>query len=243
MFDREAFERAKATNAERQSADDGLRRLALQIITDSDRFAYGYSWTWLGLPLLQMPEDMIAVQEVIWETRPDVIIETGIAWGGSVLFYASLLQLLGKGKVIAIDLNLMDHVRDKIMSYPFSDRIRLFNGSSIDPAVVAQVKAEIPPGASVMLSLDSNHTHEHVLTELRTYGPMVTKGQFAVVCDTVVEDIPTQTHRPRPWGPGNNPKTALDEYLSETDGFVVDPRLAAKQLLTYHPGGYLRRVK
>src|SRR4051812_8335103 len=146
MFDRDAFERSKQNNAERQSADPDLRRLALQLINDSDRFAYGYNWTWLGLPMIQMPEDVIVAQEVIWETRPDVIIETGIAWGGSVLFNASMLQLIGKGKVIAVDLNLMDHVAEKIMSMPFSERIRLFKGSSTDPEIVARIKAEIPPG-------------------------------------------------------------------------------------------------
>jgi len=243
MFDRDAFERAKQSNAERQAADPNLRRLALQIINDSDRFAYGYNWTWLGLPMIQMPEDVIVAQEVIWETRPDVIIETGIAWGGSVLFNASMLQLIGKGKVLAVDLNLMDHVAAKIMSFPFSDRITLFKGSSTDPEIVARIKAEIPAGASVMVTLDSNHTHEHVLNELRTDGPLVTKGQFAVVGDTIIENMPDTSHRPRAFGPGNSPKTALDQYLSETDCFTVDPRLNAKQLLTYHPGGYLRRIK
>ena len=188
MFDRDAFEHTKQSNAQRQAADVGLRRLALQIINDSDRFAYGYNWTWLGVPMIQMPEDVVVAQEVIWETRPDVIIETGIAWGGSVLFNASMLQLIGNGKVVAVDLNLMDHVAEKIMSYPFSNRIKLFKGSSTDPEIVARIKAEIPAGASVMVTLDSNHTHEHVLNELRTYGPLVTKGNFAIVGDTIIEE-------------------------------------------------------
>ncbi len=157
--------------------------------------------------------------------------------------YASILQLIGKGKVVAVDLNLMDHVTEQIMSYPFSNRIHLYKGSSTAPDILAKIKSHIEPGQSVMLLLDSDHTHEHVLNELRLYGPLVTKGQYLVVSDTVVEDIPEQKHRPRRWGPGNNPKTALNAYLGEVDGFEADRYLNSKLLLTYSPGGYCRRVR
>ncbi len=238
MFVRDEFEEAKRRDAVAQSNNVELNKLALEIVTKSDKYNYGYQWTWLGLPVIQLPQDIVAIQEIIWETKPDIIIETGIAWGGSVILYASLMQLAGKGSVIGIDLNLMDHVSAQIMSYPFSNRIHLYKGSSIDPALVAQVKRHVEPGRSVMVVLDSNHTHDHVLQELRTYAPLVTKGQFLVVSDTVVEDIPAQTHRQRPWGPGNNPGTALKAYLAETDRFEIHGNTDRKLLMTYCPGGY-----
>lgn len=242
MFDRVEFDKQNLTRAAEMSRDEGLRKRALDLVIDSDKFGYGYQWTWLGLPIIQLPQDIVATQEIIWKAKPDVIIETGIAWGGSVALYASLLQLIGKGKVVAIDLNLMDHVSDQIMSCPFSSRIHLYKGSSTDPAIVEKVRAHIEPGQSVMVLLDSNHTHQHVLDELRAYGPLVTKGQYVVVSDTVVEDIPEQTHRTRPWGPGDNPKTALYQYLKETNRFEIDYEIDNKLLLSFSPHGYCRCV-
>jgi cephalosporin hydroxylase len=243
MFDRVEFDAQNRTHAAQMSRDDGLRKRALDLVIESDKYGYGYQWTWLGLPIIQLPQDIVATQEVIWKSKPDVIIETGIAWGGSVALYASLLQLIGKGKVVAVDLNLMDHVSEQIMSYPFSDRIHLYKGSSTDPQIVSKVRAHIEPGQSVMVLLDSNHTHQHVLEELRAYAPLVTKGQYVVVSDTVVEDIPAQKHRTRPWGPGNNPKTALSAYLEETKRFEIDQEINRKLLLTYTPDGYARCVE
>jgi cephalosporin hydroxylase len=243
MFDRVEFDRQNLTRAAEMSRDDSLRKRALDLVIESDKYGYGYQWTWLGLPIIQLPQDIVATQEIIWKSKPDVIIETGIAWGGSVALYASLLQLIGKGKVVAVDLNLMDHVSDQIMSYPFSDRIHLYKGSSTDPQVVSKIQAHIEPGHSVMVLLDSNHTHQHVLEELRIYAPLVTKGQYVVVSDTVVEDIPAQTHRTRPWGPGDNPKTALHAYLKETKRFEIDQEINRKLLLTYTPDGYARCVE
>src|SRR5690349_10957552 len=133
MFDRVEFDRQNLTRAAEMSRDDGLRKRALDLVIESDKYGYGYQWTWLGLPIIQLPQDIVATQEIIWKSKPDVIIEAGIAWGGSVALYASLLQLIGKGKVVAVDLNLMDHVSNQIMSYPFSDRIHLYKGSSTDP--------------------------------------------------------------------------------------------------------------
>jgi cephalosporin hydroxylase len=242
MFIREDLETDKRKNARAQSQDQALRDVARDFIIRSDKYGYGYQWTWLGLPIIQMPQDIVLTQEIIWETKPDLIIETGIAWGGSVALYASMLQLIGKGKVIAVDLNLMDHVTAQIMRYPFSNRIHLYKGSSTDPAIVAKIKAHVEPGQSVMVLLDSNHTHDHVLQELNLYAPLVTKGQFLVVSDTVVEDIPPQGHRPRGWGPGNNPKTALQAFLKEHKDFDVDPYVNGKLLLTYSPSGYCRRI-
>lgn len=243
MFNREELEAAKKKNGEAQYNDGALRKLALDFVVESDKYDYGYQWTWLGLPFIQMPQDIVATQEIIWETKPDVIIETGIAWGGSTVFYASLQQLLGKGKVLAVDLNLRDHVAKQMMGYPFSDRINLYQGSSTDPAIVNQIKAQIEPGQSVMVLLDSNHTHEHVLDELRIYAPLVSKGQYLVVSDTIIETLPPTKHRPRPWGRGNNPMSALKAYLKETDRFVTDETVNRKLLTTFTPEGYLRCIK
>jgi cephalosporin hydroxylase len=243
MFKRDEFESDKRRTAKEQQTDSKLLKTARDFVIESDKHGYGYQWTWLGLPFIQLPTDMLVTQEIIWETKPDVIIETGIAWGGSIVFSASLLQLLGKGEVVAIDLNLYDHVAQQIMSYPFSHRIHLYKGSSTDAAIVAKVKSHVKVGQKVMVMLDSNHTHQHVLGELRLYAPLVTKGQYLVVSDTVVEDIPPQEHRPRPWGPGDNPKTALREYMKETDRFGFDEYINSKLLLTYSPDGYCRCVK
>ena len=243
MFIREDLEKSKRETAAVAAKDEGLRKTSLDFIIDSDKHGYGYQWTWLGLPFIQMPQDMIVTQELIWETKPDVIIETGVAWGGSIVFYASLFQLLGKGEVVGIDLNLYDHVAKQVMSYPFSDRIHLYKGSSTDPEVSKKALSHIKPGQSVMVMLDSNHSHQHVLDELRIYAPHVTKGQFLVVSDTICEDIPKQEHRPRPWGPGDNPKTALRAYMKDSDRFEVDPYVNGKLLLSYSPEGYCRCIK
>lgn len=243
MFDRAKLENEKMETAVSQMKDVELQKMALDFVVASDRHGYAYQWTWLGLPMIQLPADIVATQEIIWKTQPDVIIETGVAWGGSMLMYASLMQLYGKGKVIGIDLNLYDHVADQIMSYPFSNRIQLLKGSSTDEGIISKVRSMIPTGAKVMVILDSNHTHEHVLDELRVYAPMITKDQYLIVSDTVVEDIPPQSHRPRPWGPGNNPKTALIQYLKEVDRFEVDAYVNDKLLTTFCPMGYVKCIK
>lgn len=242
MFKRDELEADKRRTAAAQMSDAALRKTALDFIVNSDKHGYGYQWAWLGLPFIQMPQDMIATQEIIWETKPDVIIEAGIAWGGSVVFYASLLQLIGKGNVVAVDLNLYDHVADQIMSYPFSNRIHLYKGSSTDPSVADKIRSHVTAGQKVMVILDSNHTHQHVLEELRSYGPLVTKGQYLIVSDTIVEDIPAQDHRPRAWGPGDNPKTALRQYMKECRRFEIDPYINDKLMLTYSPEGYCRCI-
>lgn len=238
MFDREQFELDKRTNAKAQARDEGLKELALDFIVESDKYGYGYQWTWFDMPMIQMPQDIVTTQEIIWKTQPDVIIETGIAWGGSIVFYASLLQLIGKGKVVAVDVVLPQKNIDAIMKYPFSERIHLHEGSSLDMKTMDVIKGHISKDDKVMVLLDSNHTHDHVLNELRLYAPLVSKGQYLIVSDTIVEDIPLQQHRPRPWGPGDNPKTALRQYLTETDRFAEDEYINSKLMLTYSPNGY-----
>jgi cephalosporin hydroxylase len=242
-FDRAQLDADRLKTAKTLEQDNEVQKLAIDLITKSDRHFHAYQWNWLGLPIIQMTEDVMAAQELIWQVKPDYIVETGIAWGGSMVLYASMLELIGKGEVIGVDLVLPQSNIDKIMAYPFSKRISMFQGSSIDQSIVDQVKAKIEPGKTVMLMLDSNHTHDHVLDELKMYSPLVTKDSYIIVSDTIVEDIEPQAHRPRPWGPGDNPKTAVNAFLKTTDRFELDSYYNAKVLMTFDKGGYLRCLK
>jgi cephalosporin hydroxylase len=196
----------------------------------------------MGRPIIQLPQDMMAMQELIWQIKPDLIIECGIAHGGSIIYYASLLELQGHGEVLGIDLDIRPHNREAIESHPMSKRISMIEGSSIDPAIAEQVHAAAK-GKKVILVLDSNHTHDHVLEELRLYAPLVSVGSYCVVMDTVVEDMPADFFPDRPWGPGDNPKTAVWKYLEENGDFEIDRQLQNKLLITVAPDGYLRRVR
>jgi cephalosporin hydroxylase len=241
--DRAQFEAARRDAAARMAADDAIAADALALNIAADRYDWSYQWRWLGLPVIQMPPDVVALQEIIWETRPQLVIETGIARGGSLVLSASILELAGEGTVLGIDIDIRAHNRAAIEAHPLARRIRMLEGSSVDEAIVAEARSAAAAVERVMVILDSDHTHDHVLAELRAYAPLVTVGQFLVVADTFVEDIPPQKHRPRAWGPGNNPATALRAWLAETDGFEPDPFVNAKLLLTASPGGYLRRVR
>ncbi len=241
--DQEEFEKQRRADARRLSKDEQLRVKANALFAESDRYNYSYFWNWCGLPVIQTPADIVAMQEIIWEAEPDVLIELGIARGGSLLLYSSIFELKGKGGVIGVDIDIRPHNRTSIEGHSLSRRITLIEGSSVDDGTVDAVREQLPKDAKVMVVLDSNHTHAHVLKELRLYAPLVTPGQFLVVADTIIEDIPPSTYRPREWGPGDNPKTALDEYLRECDRFEPDPWINSKLLLTNSPGGYLRCVK
>jgi cephalosporin hydroxylase len=210
-----------------------------------DAHKYAYLWTWLGVPVIQLPADIMAAQEVVWATRPDVIVETGVARGGSMIFLASMLELTGKGRVIGVDIDIRAHNRDSIEAHPLARRIHLIEGPSTAAETIAAVRAAIPPNASVMVILDSDHSRDHVLDELRTYGPLVTPGQYLVVADTLLGRLrPEQTPRDRSkvWEPGNEPLSALNAWLRETDAFAPDPEINGKLVLSSSPGGYLRRL-
>lgn len=241
--DRAQFEASKREAAARMAGDESIAADALALNVAADRYDWSYQWSWLGVPVIQMPPDIVALQEIIWETRPQLVIETGIARGGSLVLSASILELVGDGRVLGIDIDIRAHNRATVAAHPLAHRIRMIEGSSVDDAVVAEAQRAAAAVERVMVVLDSNHTHDHVLAELRAYAPLVTVGQFLVVADTFVEDIPPQEHRPRPWGPGDNPATALRAWLSESEGFERDPFINAKLLLTASPGGYLRRVR
>jgi cephalosporin hydroxylase len=203
---------------------------------------YSYNFSWMGRPIIQYPQDMIAMQEILWTVRPDLIVETGIAHGGSLVYYASLCELMGGGDILGIDIDIRAHNRRAIEEHPMFRRISLLQGSSVDPAIVQQVAARAA-GKRVLVVLDSNHTHDHVLAELDAYASLVSIGSYCVVFDTVVEDLPAGQYPDRPWGVGNNPKTAVHEFLGRDDRFEIDRDIEARIQITVAPDGYLRRIK
>jgi cephalosporin hydroxylase len=241
--DRAAFEADTHAKAQAMARDAQLQELATETFAASDRYDFSYFWRWLGLPVIQTPDDIVTLQEIVWETRPQVIVETGFARGGSAILFSSLLTLLGEGIVVSVDVDVRLHNRGAVEEHPLGGRVRFVEGSSTDAATLEQVRGLIPEGARVMVVLDSDHTHEHVLAELRLYASFVTEGQFLVVSDTVLEQIPKQAHRPRGWGPGNNPMTAVHAFLVETDRFEPDPWFNGKLLVTSSRGGYLRCIR
>ena len=225
-----------------QGNDTALCELAKTFYNESARHKYTYHFSWMGRPIIQLPQDMVAMQELIWKIKPDLIIECGIAHGGSIIYYASMMELVGHGEVLGIDLDIRAHNREAIESHPMFKRISMIEGSSIDPAIVQRVRA-LAEGKKVIVVLDSNHTHEHVLAELRAYAPLVSQGSYCVVMDTVVEDMPVDAFPDRPWGVGDNPRTAVWAYLKETEDFVIDAEVHDKLLITVARDGYLRRVR
>lgn len=242
--DRQEFENAKRQYAKAMANDNEIQKKNWELYSLADKHNYPYLWNWMGVPIIQNPSDILTMQELIWETKPDVIVETGVARGGSVLMYASILELIGNGEVIGVDIDIRAHNRDSIMNHPMSKRVVLIEGSSTDQSIIDEVKDQIGNRKKVMVVLDSNHTHQHVLDELRLYGPMVTKDQYLIVADTSVEYLPSADVRgERAWSKGDNPKTAMDEYMKECDRFVADEFINNKLLLTSTPGGYFKCVK
>jgi cephalosporin hydroxylase len=235
-----AAERKADVAAMRQ--DTELEALSREWFDRSCRHRYSYNFTWMGRPIIQFPEDIVVMQELVWRVQPDVIVETGVAHGGSIVFYASLLELLGRGEVIGIDIEIRPHNRRAIEAHPMARRIHLIEGSSTDPETARQVLERSRGKTRALVVLDSNHTHEHVRRELELYSPLVRAGSYLVVFDTVVEDMPAEAFPDRPWGRGNNPKTAVREFLSANARFVVDHEVGDRMLLSVAPGGYLRCV-
>lgn len=213
------------------------------------KFNYVYNFSWLGRPIIQLPQDIFAMQELIWKIQPDLIIETGIAHGGSLIFSASMLELNAAcggpadAQVLGIDIDIRSHNREAIEAHPMFKRISMIEGSSIAPEIVEQVRSQAAGKQSVMVCLDSNHTHDHVLAELEAYAPLTSVGSYCVVFDTAIDEAPAQMFSDRPWGPGNNPKTAVREFLKATDCFEIDREITDKILITVAPDGYLKRIK
>ena len=238
------FAEEVAFNIEGLKADRDLQALSRVWVREIARHKYAYNFTWLGRPAIQFPQDLMALQEIIWRVRPDLIIETGIAHGGSLIFHASMLELLGgDGLVVGVDVDIRAHNRAEIEKHPLARHIRMIQGSSVDDATAAQLRALAVGRKSVLVVLDSNHTHAHVLRELQLYSPLVTKGSYLTVFDTLIEDMPADLVQDRPWGPGNNPKTAVREFLKTNKRFVVDKDIEAKLLITVAPDGWLKCVE
>lgn len=239
--------------------NEGLLEAAEKFMNASTQPKYSYNFSWLGRPIIQYPQDIVAMQELIWLIKPDLIIETGIAHGGSLVFSASILALLdmcdtistagsfdprlSKRKVLGVDIDIRAHNRQAIEAHPMSSRIQMVEGSSIAPHTISQVRDIAAQYSRVLVYLDSNHTHEHVLSELEAYAPLTSKGSYCVVFDTIVEDLPSGMYPDRPWGPGNNPKTAAHYYLKTHPEFEIDRSIQNKLLITVAPDGYLKRVR
>jgi cephalosporin hydroxylase len=228
--------------------DEALKVSAQAFLQASVQPKYSYNFAWLGRPIIQYPQDIVAMQELVWRLQPDLILETGIAHGGSLVLYASLLELNAlcggpaQAEVLGIDIEIRPHNREAILAHPLARRIRMIEGSSLAPEVIAQALSAAVGKRSVLVVLDSNHTHAHVLEELKAYAPLVTPGGYCVVFDTLIEDMPEDSYPDRPWGPGDNPKTAVRAYLQDHPEFEVDRSIQNKLLITVAPEGYLRRV-
>jgi len=219
--------------------DQRLSSLRREIYAAIGKYRYTYNFTWYGRPIIQLPDDIVTIQELILKVKPDVVVETGIAHGGSLVLSASMLELLGSGQVIGVDIDIRPPNRDAILAHPLSSRIHLIQGSSVDEDVVKRVKSYIAADSRVMVFLDSNHTHDHVLRELDLYSPLVKKGSYLVVFDTGIEDMPADAYPDRPWGKGNNPKNAVEAFLKRNTRFTADRTLENRLLWTVAPGGYL----
>ncbi len=240
----ESFLAQVAANVDGLAQDEDLHALSRMWIRAVTPHKYPYNFTWLGRPLIQLPQDVMALQETIWRVRPKVIVETGIAHGGSLIFHASMLQLLGeRGRVIGVDVDIRAHNRAAIEAHPLASTITLVQGSSIDAGTVQHVRALVGSEKDVMVVLDSNHTHDHVLAELEAYSPLVHKGGALVVMDTLIEDLPASFFPDRPWRPGNSPKSAVRAFLAHNRRFEVDREMDAKLLISACPEGYLRCVE
>ena len=235
-----------------------LKRAAHDFMLESTQPKYSYNFVWQGRPIIQYPQDMVAMQELIWQIKPDLIIETGIAHGGSLIFSASLLALLDycdaveqgqtldpsrpQRRMLGIDIDIRAHNRAAIEAHPMASRIDMMQGSSTDPEIIARVHAHAAGHQRILVCLDSNHTHDHALAELEAYAPLVTPGSYCVVFDTVIEDLPAEMFPDRPWGPGDNPKTAVHEYLKTHPEFEIDKQIDHKLLISVAPDGYLKRL-
>jgi cephalosporin hydroxylase len=236
-----------------------LKTLANQFFSESVKTDYSYNFEWLSRPIIQYPQDIVATQEIIWKVKPDLIIETGIAHGGSLVLSASILALLDYSdalkngsildpkmpsrKVIGVDIDIRQHNLKALNEHPMRNRMELIEGSSVDPDIINQVHELSKGYECILVFLDSNHTHNHVLSELNAYSELVSRGSYCVVFDSVIEDLPVDSSDTRSWGPGDNPKTAVWEFLKNNSDFEIDYKIEDKLLITVAPDGYLKKIK
>ena len=238
--------------------DDKLIVATRDWVNRANAQKYSYHFEWMGRPIIQYPQDIVAMQELIWRVKPDLIIETGIAHGGSLIFSASMLAQLdmcdaieagitldpqeSSRLVIGLDIDIRTHNRDAIEAHPMASRIKMFQGSSVDSKIVSEVKKIAANYKRILVCLDSNHTHEHALAELEAFAPLVTPGSYCIVFDTIIEDLPKDSFPDRPWGHGDNPKTAVWEYLKSHPEFSIDKSIDHKLLISVAPDGYLKKM-
>lgn len=235
-------------NEERRNAiaamgkDVDLKRMSLDWMILADKYKYTYNFSWMGRPIIKFPNDIVILQEIIMKVKPDFIVETGIAHGGSIIFSASMLELLGHGEVIAVDIDIREHNKKAIEAHPMFKRITMIQGSSVDPEIVNSIKEKVK-GKKVLVCLDSLHTHDHVLKELQMYWDMVNVGSYIVCPDTFIEYFPKGYFKDRPWDVGNNTMTGMKEFLKQNDHFEIDQEINDKLVITEGFDGYLKRVK
>ena len=243
------FEREVAARIAANGRNEALEAGARAFIRPSVHARYSYNFSWLGRPIIQYPQDIVAMQEIIWSVRPDLIVETGIAHGGSLIFSASMLELNAAcggpadGAVLGVDIDIRAHNRAALEAHPLFRRISMIEGSSVAPDIVERVRARAVGKRCVLVCLDSSHTHDHVLAELEAYAPLTSVGSYCVVFDTIVEDMPPDTYPDRPWGPGNSPKSAVKQYLERHPEFAIDEAIDHKLLISVAQGGYLKRIR
>lgn len=258
MNQNDIFQKEVLQNIEALGKDVDLQALSRVWVREITRHKWAYNFTWLGRPAIQFPNDAWGLQELIWQVKPDLIIETGIAHGGSLILSASMLSLLDycdaveqgtmldptspRRRVLGLDIDIRAHNRAAIEAHPMANRIDMLEGSSIDPDIIAKVQDIARGSERVLVCLDSNHAHEHVLGELEAYAPLVSQGSYCVVFDTLIEDMPADMFPDRPWGPGDSPKTAVWEYLKTHPEFEIDKQIDHKLLISVAPDGYLKRV-
>ena len=240
-------------------ADSAVAKAAVDFMEASTVPKYSYNFSFLGRPIIQYPQDMVGMQELIWEIKPDLIIETGIAHGGSLIMSASMLAMIEyceavesettldpskpTRKVLGIDIDIREHNRAAIEAHPMFNHIEMIQGSSIDKTIIAQVEEIAKDFETILVCLDSNHTHDHVLAELDAYALLTSSGSYCVVFDTIIEDVPDGMYPDRPWGPGNSPKSALQKYLETHPEFEVDSQIDNKLLISVANGGFLKRIR
>lgn len=240
------FEKRNKDFIRKQGINKSLKKLSNKWMMESSLYEYSYHFSWLGHPIIQFPQDIIALQEIIWRIKPDLIIETGIARGGSLIFSASILELLGKGKILGIDIQIRKENLKRILEHPLSKRIKMIEGSSIDGNIIKKVYKISEKSKKILLILDSNHSYNHVLSELNAYSKLVKKGSYIVVFDTRIDDIPKKYSKilmKGNWSNRNNPKIAVYEFLKQNKRFEIDNAIADKLLITVAPDGFLRCIK
>lgn len=244
IISKKEFIRLNEKAYEKMYRNKNLQKKANEVLIEADKHRWAHQSSWMGEPILNLQQDILAIENIFWNTRPENIIEVGVAWGGGLLFSASLLQLFGGKKAVGIDIFIPPDLRKRLMNKgKISKKISLIQGKSTHDDTIAKLKKIIGKSKKNLIILDSAHSHQHVLDELEIYSDFVGKGNYIIVGDTIVEDVPKQKHRPRPWGPGNSPKTAMRHFLKTNDRFIIDRSYDKKLLFSCHPEGYLRAIK